>query len=37
MNAGRIVQQGSLDELRHNPADPFVSDFINAQRSLVSL
>lgn len=34
MNEGRVVQQGSLDELRRNPADSFVTDFINAQRSL---
>ncbi len=30
---GRIVQSGSLDELIDSPADPFVTDFINAQRS----
>ncbi|KOR28604.1 ABC transporter ATP-binding protein, partial [Achromatium sp. WMS3] len=29
---GRIVQQGSLEELVHKPADPFVTEFINAQR-----
>jgi osmoprotectant transport system ATP-binding protein len=37
MNEGRIVQQGSIDDLRHKPADTFVSEFINAQRSLVSV
>jgi osmoprotectant transport system ATP-binding protein len=37
MNEGRIVQQGSIDDLQRNPANPFVSEFINAQRSLVSL
>jgi osmoprotectant transport system ATP-binding protein len=30
---GRIVQQGTLDELVRLPADPFVTLFINAQRS----
>ena len=29
---GRMVQRGSLDELRQSPADPFVSRFIQAQR-----
>lgn len=31
--AGAIVQIGDLRELVHQPADPFVSQFINAQRS----
>ncbi len=35
MNEGRIVQEGTLAELRENPASAFVSEFINAQRSLV--
>jgi osmoprotectant transport system ATP-binding protein len=30
---GSIVQQGTLDELMDSPAEPFVTDFINAQRS----
>ncbi|HEW97078.1 MAG: ABC transporter ATP-binding protein [Candidatus Parabeggiatoa sp. nov. 3] len=30
---GQIVQQGSLPELVHTPADSFVTQFINAQRS----
>jgi osmoprotectant transport system ATP-binding protein len=34
MNEGRIVQQGSVADLRERPADPFVSEFINAQRGL---
>jgi osmoprotectant transport system ATP-binding protein len=34
MNEGRIVQQGSLADLRERPADAFVSEFINAQRGL---
>jgi osmoprotectant transport system ATP-binding protein len=35
MNEGRIVQQGSIVDLREKPANEFVSEFINAQRSLV--
>jgi osmoprotectant transport system ATP-binding protein len=35
MNEGRVVQQGTLAELRDHPADPFVTEFINAQRTLV--
>ena len=35
MNQGNIVQTGTLEELRDTPADPFVTDFINAQRTLV--
>ncbi len=30
---GKIVQQGSLADLVHTPADLFVTQFINAQRS----
>jgi osmoprotectant transport system ATP-binding protein len=30
---GRIVQQGIIDDLVNRPADPFVTRFINAQRS----
>jgi osmoprotectant transport system ATP-binding protein len=37
MNEGRIVQQGSLKDLQQNPADDFVTEFINAQRSLAVL
>ena len=32
MNEGRIVQKGTITDLRERPADPFVSEFINAQR-----
>jgi osmoprotectant transport system ATP-binding protein len=32
MGAGRIVQQGTLEELIRAPADAFVERFINAQR-----
>jgi osmoprotectant transport system ATP-binding protein len=34
MNEGRIVQQGSLAVLRQKPTSNFVTEFINAQRSL---
>jgi osmoprotectant transport system ATP-binding protein len=37
MNEGRIVQQGSIVDLRERPANQFVSEFINAQRSLAVL
>jgi osmoprotectant transport system ATP-binding protein len=37
MNDGRIVQQGSISDLRDQPASNFVSEFINAQRSLAVL
>jgi osmoprotectant transport system ATP-binding protein len=37
MNEGSIVQAGSLDQLRDEPASPFVRAFMNAQRSLVSI
>ena len=33
MRAGRIVQQGTLDALLNHPAEPYVTDFIRAQRS----
>ncbi len=34
MKEGRIVQRGSATVLREKPADPFVSEFINAQRGV---
>jgi len=34
MNEGRIVQEGTLQDLRERPVESFVTDFINAQRSL---
>jgi len=37
MNEGRVIQTGTLKDLRANPANPFVSGFIAAQRSLVDL
>ena len=33
LRAGRVVQRGSLQELVEKPADEFVTQFINAQRS----
>ncbi|MBA3831610.1 MAG: ATP-binding cassette domain-containing protein [Chthoniobacterales bacterium] len=33
MNEGRVVQRGSVADLREHPASEFVSGFINAQRS----
>ena len=35
MNEGRIVQEGSLLDLRERPASDFVSEFVNAQRGLM--
>jgi osmoprotectant transport system ATP-binding protein len=32
MRDGHIVQQGSIQELARSPAEPFVADFITAQR-----
>ena len=37
MNEGRVVQKGTVPDLRDKPIDPFVSEFINAQRGLVNL
>jgi osmoprotectant transport system ATP-binding protein len=35
LKAGRIVQQGPFSELSTSPADAFVSEFFDAQRSEV--
>ena len=32
---GRVVQQGGLAELTNSPAEPFVEQFIRAQRSVL--
>ena len=32
LRAGRIVQQGTLRELLEQPAEPFVEQFVSAQR-----
>jgi osmoprotectant transport system ATP-binding protein len=37
MNEGRIVQHGSIADLREKPTSPFVSEFITAQRGLADL
>jgi osmoprotectant transport system ATP-binding protein len=34
MNEGRIVQVGTLEDLRAKPVNAFVTEFINAQRGL---
>ena len=34
MRAGKVLQRGSLRDLVRNPADPFVTEFIRAQRLL---
>ncbi len=33
MREGRIVQRGTLDDLLARPAEPFVTEFIHAQRA----
>jgi osmoprotectant transport system ATP-binding protein len=35
LRAGRLVQEGSLEDLVRRPAEPFVTRFVRAQRSLV--
>lgn len=37
LREGQLVQRGTLDDFRAKPAEPFVTEFVNAQRSLVSL
>lgn len=32
MRDGRVVQQGSFETMMRDPAEPFVMDFVNAQR-----
>jgi osmoprotectant transport system ATP-binding protein len=32
MREGRIVQRGSLEDLTHRPSDPYVTQFMRAQR-----
>jgi osmoprotectant transport system ATP-binding protein len=34
MRDGRIVQQGSYEEFASTPAEPFVAEFIKAQRGV---
>jgi osmoprotectant transport system ATP-binding protein len=37
LNDGRVVQSGTLDDLRNRPASKFVSDFLHAQRGLAAI
>lgn len=37
LREGRVVQEGSLEDFQKRPAEPFVSEFLNAQRQLVTL
>jgi len=37
MGEGKVVQRGTLNDLRAKPESSFVTDFINAQRSVVAL
>ena len=37
LNEGRIVQKGTIADLRERPAETFVSEFINAQRGIASV
>lgn len=37
VNEGRIVQRGSIADLRGKPANEFAREFISAQRSLITL
>ena len=34
LEEGRIVQRGTLEDLRRRPASPFVTRFVRAQRTL---
>jgi osmoprotectant transport system ATP-binding protein len=37
MNEGGIVQKGTITDLREKPVDPFVGEFINAQRGIATV
>ena len=37
LNEGRVVQSGTLDDLRSRPASTFVRDFLHAQRGLAAV
>ena len=37
LREGRVVQEGSLADFQNQPKDPFVTEFLSAQRSLVQL
>ena len=32
LRAGKVIQKGTIDDFTHRPADPFVTQFIEAQR-----
>jgi osmoprotectant transport system ATP-binding protein len=36
LRAGRILQQGTISDLVESPADPFVTQFVNAQRTTLA-
>jgi len=37
LRSGKVVQAGTLESFRERPSEPFVTEFLNAQRSLVEL
>ena len=37
MRDGRIVQRGEIDQLVEHPAEPFVTQFVSAQRQVLAL
>ena len=37
MQDGHIVQKGTLQEFQEQPAEPYVTDFLNAQRTVVAI
>jgi osmoprotectant transport system ATP-binding protein len=37
MKAGRVIQEGTLEDLRQRPVQPFVSEFLAAQRVPVEI
>lgn len=37
LSEGKVVQQGTLDDLRERPAAPFVTEFLQAQRAPVTV
>ena len=37
LNEGRVVQSGTLDDLRSKPVSTFVRDFLHAQRGLAAI
>lgn len=37
LREGQVIQQGTLDDFKMVPVDPFVTQFLNAQRSPITL